>query len=86
MNLAIVTAPDDPDGTALLLEPRGNLGSGENFEGLYNAGISVIVFGSKDIEGECGRLRGKGVHFTKQPSVMEWGKQALFDDTCGNLI
>ena len=36
MFLAIVVSPEDPDGTAILLEPRGNYGSAEFFAGIYN--------------------------------------------------
>jgi predicted enzyme related to lactoylglutathione lyase len=86
MYLAIVVAPDEPEGTALLLEPRGNLGSKEFFEGIYNANLPVIIFGTKDIEADYERLKAKGVVFRKPPTKTEWGTETLFEDTCGNLI
>ncbi|HEY4259222.1 MAG TPA: VOC family protein [Schlesneria sp.] len=86
MNLAIIVSPDQPDGTALLLEPRGNYGSKEFFDGIYQAGLPVIVFGVEDVQQEYERLKGLGVQFTKQPKTNEWGTEAVFDDTCGNLI
>jgi predicted enzyme related to lactoylglutathione lyase len=86
MYLAIVVSPDQPDGTALLLEPRGNYGSKEFFDGIYQAGLPVIVFGVDDVQQEYERLKGLGVKFTKEPKTTEWGTEAVFDDTCGNLI
>ncbi len=86
MFLAIVVSPDQPDGTALLLEPRRNYGSKEYFAGIYQAGLPVIVFGVDDVQQEYERLKGLGVKFTKEPKTTEWGTEAVFDDTCGNLI
>lgn len=86
MQLAIVVSPEDPDGTAILLEPRGNLGSDKYFEGIYDAGLPVIVFGTDDIEADVERLKSLGVAFRQEPTKTEWGTQAVFDDTCGNFI
>ena len=52
MKLAIVVSPEDPDGTTLLLEPRGNLGSDIFFDSVYNAGLPVIIFGVDNVEAE----------------------------------
>jgi predicted enzyme related to lactoylglutathione lyase len=86
MKLAVVVSPEDADGTALLLEPRGNLNSDVYFEGIYNAGLPVIVFGTGDIDAEFERLKDAGVVFRQPPTKTEWGMQAIFDDTCGNFI
>ena len=86
MKLAIVVSPEDEDGTTLLLEPRGNLGSDIFFDGIYNAGMPVIVFGVDNVEAEFERLKDKGVVFKQAPTKTEWGTQAIFDDTCGNFI
>jgi len=86
MKLAVVVSPEDADGTALLLEPRGNLNSDVYFEGIYNAGLPVIVFGTDDIDAEFERLKDAGVVFRQPPTKTEWGTQAVFDDTCGNFI
>ena len=84
--LAIVVSPEQPDGTALLLEPNGNLGAKAFQEGVYKAGLPVIVFGVEDVQKEYERLKKLGVAFTQEPTKTEWGTQAVFDDTCGNLI
>jgi predicted enzyme related to lactoylglutathione lyase len=39
-----------------------------------------------DVEQEYARLRRLGVAFTSEPVHSEYGVQATFDDTCGNLI
>jgi predicted enzyme related to lactoylglutathione lyase len=86
MNLAIVAAPDDPNGTTILLEPRGGYGSAEFFKGIYDAGLPVIVFGSTNIDSDVERLKAKGVSFKQEPTRSDWGTTAVFDDTCGNFI
>ncbi len=85
-DLAIVVSPEDPDGTTLLLEPSGNPIAKDYKEGLYDEGIPVIVFGTDDIHKEYEKLKDKGVEFTKEPTKTDWGYEAVFDDTCGNLI
>lgn len=84
--LAIVVSPEEPEGTALLLEPNGNLGSKEYYEGIYKAGLPVIVMGVDDVQKEYERLKAKGVKFKQEPTKTDWGTQAIFDDTCGNYI
>jgi predicted enzyme related to lactoylglutathione lyase len=84
--LAIVVSPEEPDGTALLLEPRGNSFARTYQENLYKAELPAIVFGVDDINSEYRRLKELGVTFKSEPEKTEWGTIAIFDDTCGNLI
>ena len=84
--VAIVASPSDPDGTTILLEPRGGYGSDIYFNGVYGANLPVIVFGTDDIHSECDRLKAAGVKFIQDPTQSEWGTTAVFDDTCGNFI
>ena len=85
-NLAIVVSPEEPNGTGLLLEPNDNP-IGKTFqEALYKQGLAAIVLGVEDIHREHERLQNLGVVFRQEPTKTEWGTQALFDDTCGNLI
>lgn len=84
--LAIVVSPEDEDGTALLLEPRGGQGSDAYFDGLYNSGLPAIVFSTDDIDAEFERLKDAGIVFRQPPTNTGRGTQALFEDTCGNLI
>ena len=85
-NLAIVVSPKEPDGTGLLLEPNDNPIAKTYQQALYNAGLPVIVFGVDDIQQEYQRLLQLGVIFKMQPTKMDWGTEAVFDDTCGNFI
>jgi len=85
-SLAIVVSPDDPDGTALLLEPNGNLGANAFQEAVYKAGLPIIVFGVADIQKEYQKLKDRGVVFRKEPTKTDYGIETLFEDTCGNLI
>lgn len=85
-DLAIVVSKEDPEGTTLLLEPSGNPIAKKYKEGLYEEDIPVIVFGTDDIQNEYEKLKEKGVEFSKEPTKTDWGYEAVFDDTCGNLI
>ena len=84
--IAMVVSPEDPDGTTLLLEPRGAYGSDKYFEGIYEAGLPVIVFAVDDVRKEYEILKDRGVIFTKEPTKTDWGTEAIFDDTCGHYI
>ncbi len=86
MQLAIIVSPEYPHGTSILLEPRGGYGSKEFYDGIYKAGLPVIVFGSTDIRRDFEELRAKGVVFKQEPTETPYGTQAIFDDTCGNYI
>ncbi len=83
---AIVASPDEPDGTGLLLEPNDNPIASTYQEALYKQGLPVIVFGVEDVHKEYERLKNLDVMFSGEPTTTEWGTQAVFEDTCGNLI
>ena len=85
-NLAIVVSPEEPNGTGLLLEPNENPLSKTFQEGVYKAGLPLIVFSVADIHQEYARLKGLGVVFRGEPQKTDWGFQVVFEDTCGNLI
>ena len=84
--IAIVASPEEKDGTGLLLEPNHNPISKTFQTGVYKAGLPIIIFGVDDIQGEYERLKKSGVVFRKEPTKTEWGIEAIFEDTCGNLI
>jgi predicted enzyme related to lactoylglutathione lyase len=84
--LAIVASPEEPDGTAILLEPSSSPFLKSYQKGVLKAGLPIIVFGVEDIQKEFERLKKLGVVFTSEPAKTEWGTQVLFEDTCGNLI
>jgi glyoxylase I family protein len=81
-----VVSPEGPDDLELVLEPNGNP-AGKTFQrALFEQGIPATAFESADIDAEVKRLQGRGVAFTREPTVMGAVKIAVFSDTCGNLI
>ncbi|GAB7389015.1 VOC family protein [Bacillaceae bacterium] len=89
-----VVSPEGPDDIELLLEPNGNPAvqingkpAAEAFQkALFEAGIPFTTFFVEDIHKEYERMKNLGVVFAMEPTKTEWGVQAIFDDTCGNLI
>ena len=85
-DLAIVASPEEPDGTSLLLEPKGTEWAKVFHQEVYDAGMPYIVFSVDDIASEYERLKKLGVRFSAEPTKQDFGIQAIFDDTCGNYI
>jgi DNA-binding transcriptional ArsR family regulator/catechol 2,3-dioxygenase-like lactoylglutathione lyase family enzyme len=82
-----VTAPGDPDGTELLLEPDGHPAVEPYRSALVEDGIPVTAFGVEDVVAEVNRLHEQhGVRVVQQPVTMGPRTIAVIDDTCGNLI
>jgi catechol 2,3-dioxygenase-like lactoylglutathione lyase family enzyme len=81
-----VVAPDDPDGTELLLEPDVHPAAKPFKAALVADGIPLTSFAVDDVNAEYERLRALGVRFTQPPTAMGPTTTAVFDDTCGNLI
>jgi predicted enzyme related to lactoylglutathione lyase len=82
-----VVSPEDPDGTELLLEPNAEYPAMKALkESLVQDGIPFTVFQVNNVQEEYDRLRKLGVEFTMEPTNMGMTTNAIFDDTCGNLI
>lgn len=89
-----VVSPDAPDGVEVLLEPDGNPMIQINGEPaakvfkrkLYEAGIPWTMLATDDLDKEYEQAKSRGVRFTMEPTKTDFGAQAVFDDTCGNLI
>jgi predicted enzyme related to lactoylglutathione lyase len=80
-----VVAPEEPDGVQLVLhlddEPARTFQAGQP------PGRPVLSLTTDDCAGEAERLKAKGVVFVKEPGRMAYGgTDAVFADTCGNLI
>jgi catechol 2,3-dioxygenase-like lactoylglutathione lyase family enzyme len=81
-----VVAPEEPDGVELVLhladEPARAFQQASR-----QAGRPVLSLRTDDCQGEAERLKAKGVVFVKEPGRMDYGgMDAVFDDTCGNLV
>ena len=81
-----VVSPEEPDGTELLLEPNDNPAAKTFQEAIFNQGIASTAFAVEDIQEEYERLKNLGVVFRMEPTEMGPVTQAVFEDTCGNLI
>jgi catechol 2,3-dioxygenase-like lactoylglutathione lyase family enzyme len=81
-----VAAPDQPDGTELLLEPDSHPAVRPFKRALVEDGIPFTSFAVDDVRAEYERLQSAGVHFTQPPVEMGPVTTAVLDDTCGNLI
>jgi len=81
-----VVSPDEPEGTELLLEPSDNPATKVFKKAIFEQGIPLTAFAVNDIEKEYERMKKLGVRFSMKPTKMGPVTQAVFDDTCGNLI
>lgn len=81
-----VVSPEDPEGVELVLhltdEPARAFQQASR-----EVGRPVISLRTDDCQRDAERLNAKGVVFVKEPARMDYGgMDAVFDDTCGNLI
>jgi catechol 2,3-dioxygenase-like lactoylglutathione lyase family enzyme len=81
-----MVSPEDPDGVQLVLhrtdEPARAFQAANR-----ELGRPVLSLRTDDCVGEAERLRAKGVVFVKEPGRMAYGgMDAVFADTCGNLL
>jgi catechol 2,3-dioxygenase-like lactoylglutathione lyase family enzyme len=81
-----VVAPQDREGTELLLEPDLHPAVRPFKAALVEDGIPYTSFGVEDVRAEFARMRDLGVQFTQDPLDLGPVTTAVFDDTCGNLI
>ncbi|VVB94952.1 Glyoxalase/Bleomycin resistance protein/Dioxygenase superfamily protein [uncultured archaeon] len=81
-----VVSPEEPYGTELVLEPDDNPAAKTFKKALFEQGIPLTAFDVDDIQKEYERMNKLGVVFRGEPTKMGPITQAVFDDTCGNLI
>lgn len=81
-----VTSPEGVEGVELVLEPMGFPPSRDYQKALFEAGIPITAFISKDIQAEYKLLKSRGVVFRGEPQSMGNITSVLFEDTCGNLV
>jgi catechol 2,3-dioxygenase-like lactoylglutathione lyase family enzyme len=81
-----VVSPEEPDGVELVLhrtdEPARAFQAASR-----ELGRPVLSLRTDDCAADAERLKAKGVVFVKGPGRMDYGGiDAVFDDTCGNLL
>jgi catechol 2,3-dioxygenase-like lactoylglutathione lyase family enzyme len=81
-----VVAPEDPAGLELVLHLADD--PARAFQAASRErGRPVLSLHTADCQREAERLKAKGVVFVKEPGRMPYGGlDAVFDDTCGNLL
>ncbi|HJU96434.1 MAG TPA: VOC family protein [Jiangellaceae bacterium] len=81
-----VVSPEDPDGVELVLHLADEPARAFQVAG-REVGRPVISLRTDDCQRDAERLKAKGVVFVKGPARMDYGgMDAVFDDTCGNLV
>lgn len=81
-----VVAPDDQEGTQLVLSPNENPTTKSYQEGIFKQGMPASMFFVDDLHKEVLRLKKAGVSFTMEPTKVTGSTIAMLNDTCGNLI
>jgi predicted enzyme related to lactoylglutathione lyase len=83
-----VVGEDDPAEVELGLQPARSSKEGRAWRDAQRAaGTPNLSLSTDDIQRDYENLREKGVKFTMPPTKMSYGgTDALFDDTCGNLV
>ena len=81
-----VVSPEEPDGVELVLHLAD--APARTFQAASRErGRPVLSLHTDDCQREAERLKAKGVVFVKEPGRMPYGGiDAVFDDTCGNLL
>jgi predicted enzyme related to lactoylglutathione lyase len=81
-----MVSPEEPDGLQLALHLADE--HAWAFQAACRQiGRPVFSLLTDDCQSETERLKAKGVVFVKEPSTMPYGgRDAVFDDTCGNLV
>jgi catechol 2,3-dioxygenase-like lactoylglutathione lyase family enzyme len=81
-----VVSPEEPDGVELVLhltdEPARAFQAASR-----ELGRPVFSLRTDDCRRDAERLKAEGVVFVREPARMAYGgMDAVFDDTCGNLV
>jgi len=85
-NLAVVVAPEDPTGTAILLEPCAGSFAEDYQKAAYAANLPIMALGSSDPIAELARLKAAGVKLRPELDNPKWGLENMFEDGCGNIL
>ncbi|MGA9139758.1 MAG: VOC family protein [Methanocella sp.] len=81
-----VVSPEGPADVELLLEPNETPAAKTYQKAIHDAGIPATMFKVEDVRKEYERMKKLGVVFLIPPTNMGPVTNAVFDDTCGNLI
>jgi predicted enzyme related to lactoylglutathione lyase len=83
--LTVVSA-EEPDGVELVLHLTDEPARAFQ-QASHEQGRPVFSLRSDDCQRDADRLKARGVVFVREPARMPYGgMDAVFDDTCGNLV
>lgn len=85
-NLAIVVSPENPTGTAILLEPCKGTFAEEYQASVFDACLPIMGLAIKDAKAEYQRLASVGVRLRPELNKPDFGIMNVFEDGCGNLL
>lgn len=85
-NLAIVVSPENPTGTAILLEPCKGTFAEEYQASAFDACLPIMGLAIKDAKAEYQRLASVGVRLRPELNKPDFGIMNVFEDGCGNLL
>jgi hypothetical protein len=84
--LAIVVSVNDPEGTAILLEPCQGSFAESYQKSAFKENLPIMGLEVENLESELKRLKAAGVTLRPELGNPEWGIQNVFEDGCGNLL
>ena len=85
-SLAIVVSANDPEGTAILLEPCQGSFAESYQKSAFKENLPIMGLEVENLEAELDRLKAAGVTLRPELDNPEWGIQNVFEDGCGNLL
>ena len=85
-SLAIVVSVNDPEGTAILLEPCQGSFAESYQKSAFKENLPIMGLEVENLESELNRLKAAGVTLRPELDNPEWGIQNVFEDGCGNLL
>ena len=84
--LAVFVSPEDPQGTAILLEPCEGYFAENYQQSAFEANLPIMIFEVANAAATLNRLKEAGVTLRPELHNPEWGIQNVFEDGCGNLL
>ena len=85
-SLAIVVSANNPEGTAILLEPCKGSFAESYQKSAFKENLPIMGLAVENLESELKRLKDAGVTLRPELDNPEWGIQNVFEDGCGNLL
>jgi len=85
-SLAIVVSVNDPEGTAILLEPCKGSFAESYQKSAFEANLPIMGLETENLEVELNKLKAASVTLRPELDNPEWGIQNVFEDGCGNLL